>query len=555
MNRKLIGVVLALCMACAGLYAQNDPATEKTAEETLKQAKAEIQSRRFEEAWRWLFALKVTFGQTRVVKEANINVLMSQCVEPLRNGTSASMEFSCWRIKFSMQNLSKGKIRISDDGTDMHAYEKEVGNCILGGEELTEALYNAFVNGRIDREKTSVKLLSEKECKTFIDALNAKTGLDFRLPTVEEWVLASATLKDFELTEWCEDKDGAIVGYRKTAQGRVERVNDKDDGSCTLRLAMGPKADVVALVNYNEEAQKLYEEGVAAFNKKLVQEAYDRFSRLLNEPLFAQTEYITAHPVAEWCTKCIDKLKSNEVSKLTILVKGIPLTLVSVKGGTFKMGASRAKDVTALPDEMPVHDVTLSNFCISDTEVTQRLWKLVMDGKNPSRNKNDDKPVENVSWDDCKEFIARLNALTGLKFRLPTEAEWEYAARGGVNYVARGEDPNSKEKYFRFAGSIDLNSVGWHAGNSSGSHPVKAANKANELHIYDMSGNVAEWCNDYYGKYPEQTVTDPRGPEFGTFRVARGGGWYNDAQGCRVTYRDKYRPTQAVPWVGFRLAM
>jgi formylglycine-generating enzyme required for sulfatase activity len=170
-------------------------------------------------------------------------------------------------------------------------------------------------------------------------------------------------------------------------------------------------------------------------------------------------------------------------------VNGVSFTMVKVDGGTFKMGATSEQGSDAEEDEKPAHSVTLSSYWIGQTEVTKALWNAVM-GTNPSLSKGDELPVENVSWKDCQKFIKKLNQLTGETFRLPTEAEWEYAARGG-----------NKSKGYKYSGSNDLGTVAWSSNNSlPKTHPV-ATKQPNELGIYDMSGNVYEWCNDYYDSY------------------------------------------------------
>ena len=187
--------------------------------------------------------------------------------------------------------------------------------------------------------------------------------------------------------------------------------------------------------------------------------------------------------------------------------------------------------------------VTLSNYCISETEVTQALWNAVMDS-NPSINVGDDKPVENVSWNDCQEFIRKLNQITGKNFRLPTEAEWEFAARGG----------NDGESWI-YSGSNEINDVAWYVGNSNNSTSPVKRKKPNNLGLYDMSGNVYEWCNDWFGDYDYNPQTDPQGPSSGKNRVVRGGGYQNSEGQCHVTKRQQGDPEKSSSSVGFRLAL
>ena len=197
--------------------------------------------------------------------------------------------------------------------------------------------------------------------------------------------------------------------------------------------------------------------------------------------------------------------------------------MVSVNGGTFMMGCENKKDGFCLDNELPVHRVTVSNFAISKYEVTQKQWRAVM-GTDPSNNsKCDDCPVERVSWNDIQTFIQKLNTQTYRNYRLPTEAEWEYAAKGG-----------NKSKNFLYSGSNRLEEVGWYKSNSSSrTHPV-GQKKANVLGIYDMSGNVSEYCQDFYDSnyYQISPSSNPQGPPKGSGYVIRGGSWFNEANFC-----------------------
>ena len=225
------------------------------------------------------------------------------------------------------------------------------------------------------------------------------------------------------------------------------------------------------------------------------------------------------------------------------VIKKLAENMVRVEGGTFTMGATPEQGENAVYDEKPAHKVTLSDFYIGKYEVTQAEWKAVM-GKNPSKFKGDNLPVGNVSWDDCQAFIRKLNELTGKNFRLPTEAEWEYAARGG-----------NKSKGYKYCGSNNIDNVAWYYANSNETtHPV-GRRQANELGLYDMSGNVWEWCQDWYGSYSSSSQTNPFGPSTGSYRVSRGGGWGITARDCRLSSRCSCDPGDWHTDYGLRLAL
>ena len=222
----------------------------------------------------------------------------------------------------------------------------------------------------------------------------------------------------------------------------------------------------------------------------------------------------------------------------------VKVRMVRVAGGTYWMGST---DGNASQWETPVHKVTVPDFTIGETEVTQELWQAVM-GNNPSRfTGNLKRPVEGVNWNDCQQFITRLNAMTGKRFRLPSEAEWEFAARGG-----------SKSKDYPYAGSDDIDRVAWWGYNIKGgdctTHPVGTL-APNELGILDMSGNVWEWCQDWFAPYDSQEQVNPSGPATGKSKVLRGGGWSGESRYCRTSERFHFAPTLRGDLIGMRLAL
>lgn len=235
----------------------------------------------------------------------------------------------------------------------------------------------------------------------------------------------------------------------------------------------------------------------------------------------------------------------NTAQAQTFTVKGVSFKMIDVEGGSFDMGSDSGSS-----DEVPIHRVTLSEYSIGETEVTQALWQTVM-GNNPSYFKGDNMPVENISWKDCQKFIRKLNEMTqtqrsdGREFRLPTEAEWEFAARGG-----------NKSRHTEYAGSSAIGDVAWYKENGNNrTHPV-AQKAPNELGLYDMTGNVQEWCHDWYDSeyYRKSPSLNPCNEVKASSRVLRGGSRFDNARYSRVFSRSHFPPGDRGYTFGFRLA-
>ena len=236
----------------------------------------------------------------------------------------------------------------------------------------------------------------------------------------------------------------------------------------------------------------------------------------------------------------VNEAWTNETK--TFEANGVSFTMIPVEGGTFTMGAT-SEMTEPFSDEEPTHQVTLSSYYIGETEVTQALWKAVM-GSNPSGFKGDNLPVEKVSWDDCQTFISRLNSLTGKRFRLPTEAEWEFAARSG-----------NQSRHTQYSGSSRIDNVAWYKGNSGKKTHLVKTKQPNELGIYDMTGNVWEWCQDWYDSYSSYAQTDPTSASSGSDRVSRGGSWGDSPRFCRSSYRNCWSPWKLGTNLGLRLVL
>lgn len=229
-------------------------------------------------------------------------------------------------------------------------------------------------------------------------------------------------------------------------------------------------------------------------------------------------------------------------SPLELAVQRLVSDMVRVDGGSFMMGGADDSVANGVSN-LPAHKVVLSSYCISKYEVTQALWEAVMND-NPSQIKGKERPVENVSWTEVSEFINRLNQLSGYSFRLPTEAEWEYASRGG-----------SRSKGYSYPGSNDCSSVSWFQDNSLEETHEVGKLASNELGLYDMGGNVSEWCSDWLGDYSANTENNPKGPSSGTQKVYRGGNWLSSKDACTPFYRRGASVDSKSGSRGFRLAM
>ena len=305
------------------------------------------------------------------------------------------------------------------------------------------------------------------------------------------------------------------------------------NGVAQTTLPVGQHSYIVACDGYESEEGMVKLKASAPSNIQitLTKEAMATQQSIVSQPIVAQQPVVQT-PIAN-------------SDNITIPVRdGISIDMVRVEAGTFTMGATpEMKNPEG--DEKPTHRVTLTNdYYIGKYEVTQALWKAVM-GNNPSILKGDKLPVEYVSWDDCQEFISKLNRITGKTFRLPTEAEWEYAARGG-----------NKSRGYQYSGSSNIRKVAWFWDNRGNKpHHAVGTKQANELGIYDMSGNVLEWCQDWYGAYSSSSQVNPTGANSESDRVLRGGSWGSDARFCRSSFRGNGAPGSRNGYLGLRLVL
>ena len=304
------------------------------------------------------------------------------------------------------------------------------------------------------------------------------------------------------------------------------------NGVAQTTLPVGQHSFVVACDGYESE------EGMV----KLKASAPSNLQITLSKEATATQQSTVAQPTVT--QQPIVQTPVTNGDNISIPVKdGVSIDMIRVEAGTFTMGATPEME-NPWDDEKPTHQVTLTNdYYIGKYEVTQALWQAVMDN-NPSYFKGDNLPVEKVSWDDCQEFISKLNRITGKTFRLPTEAEWEYAARGG-----------KKSRGYQYSGSNNISDVAWYYDNSGSETHNVGSKQANELGIYDMTGNVWEWCQDWHDNYSSSSQVNPTGANSGPFRVGRGGCWFYAARLCRSSCRFSYAPDTRFYYLGLRLVL
>ena len=525
----------------------------------------------------------ITEGQEAVLDYTLTKTVVKEPIMATTAQGSAMETITVNGVSFNMIKVEGGTFAMgatSEIGN--YAYSNEIpvhtvtlSDYYIGETEVTQELWQAVMGTTIqDQAKKGtfetwlhdvgnnypMYYINWYDCQTFIKKLNQLTGKKFRLPTEAEWEFAARGgnkshgyeyagsdtayydvawygansdetphpvkqkqanelgLYDMSgnVNEWCQDWYGP---YTSNAQ-----VNPLGPPTGTERVVRGGDFFTdhihscrVSNRTYQEPSTTMFE------GMRLVLD--------LNKSVVAQVE----QPL-------FDTQNTHGNSPQRISVKGVSFDMIKVEGGTFTMGATSEQGSNTGSEEKPAHKVTLSDYYIAETEVTQALWQAVM-GTNPSYFKGSNLPVEQVSWDECQAFITKLNQMTGKNFRLPTEAEWEYAARGG-----------NKSKGYKYAGSNTLSDVAWYNITSDNTHPVMQK-LANELGLFDMSGNVWEWCQDWYGKYSNTAQNNPTGPASGSYRVIRGGSWDRSAERSCVWYSGRNLPTNNSSNIGLRLAL
>ena len=463
------------------------------------------------------------------------------------------LEFNVNGVKFTMKYVEGGTFMMgaldNDDEADDDenpSHKVRLDSYYIGETQVTQALWQAVMGNNPSYwtgDNLPVETVSWDDCQEFIEKLNSITGKHFSLPTEAQW-------------EFAARGGNKSRGFLYSGSDYLDEVAWYDDNS-------NEQTHSVALKKANELGLYDMTGNVWEWCKDWFDSDYYSNSpqdnpqgpgsgdgRVLRGGSWGSIAWgcrvsIRFYGNPGRCGGFGLRLVLNPPQQdLEFNVNGVKFTMKYVEGGSFMMGASDNDD-DAWSDEKPSHKVNLDSYYIGETQVTQALWQAVM-GNNPSYWKGDKLPVEKVSWNDCQEFIKKLNYITGKNFSLPTEAQWEYAARGG-----------NKSRGFLYSGSNNIDEVAWYWENSNKqTHPV-AVNKANELGLYDMTGNVVEWCKDrFYEDYYHYSPQDnPQGPSSGNFRVLRGGRWGSNSRYCRVSCRFKFAPGDCSGNFGLRLVL
>jgi formylglycine-generating enzyme required for sulfatase activity len=423
----------------------------------------------------------------------------------------------------------------SGDSDEQPVHSVTLSSFSIGKYEVTQAQWKAVMGNNPSNfggcDNCPVETVSWNDVQEFIRKLNAQTGKNYRLPTEAEWEFAAmggnksegfiySGSNNIEDVAWCDangDTRTNEVGKKKPNELGIYDMSGNVQELCVDFQA-----------NYTNENQTNPNGPNNGPGHIMRGGGYNVFSA------YAQSKVRNnIHP---------ESVYSNVGLRLVLPnydIKIIEPEMVFVEGGTFQMGSNFGES-----DEKPVHSVTLKSFYMGKHEITQAQWRVVMGSNATHNNGCENCPVVLVSWREVQEYIQELNAQTGKKYRLPTEAEWEYAAKGG-----------KASKGFTYSGSNDIGTVAWYYDNCENKGHVLGGKLPNELGIYDMSGNVSEWCSDWYGNYSSLNETNPKGALVGNDRVLRGGGCSDSAANCRSTNRNWGCTDCGSNFGGFRLVL
>jgi formylglycine-generating enzyme required for sulfatase activity len=421
------------------------------------------------------------------------------------------------------------------DGFSKPAHSVTLSSYYIGKYEVTQAQWKSVMgsipSGQPNCENCPVTKVDRREIEEFIKKLNNKSGKRYRLPTEAQWEFAArGGKKGLGFKYSGSNNIDAVAWHFDNSEKKTQPVGQKQANELGVHDMSGNVSEFCSDYPGNYSSKSRSNPGY-----NTTEDCVIRGGSILSESDYA---FIFNRQKNH---KNFYKMPDHGF-RLALSTEKDSFEMVLVNGGTFMMGCT---DADCSENQKPCRKITLKSYYIGKYEVTLSQWYEIM-GENPSYPVLLEKgPVQNVSWNDVQRFIAELNKKTGKRYRLPTEAEWEFAARGGI-----------KSQGFKYSGSDNVVEVSYYEEISTGRLPSYVGySEPNELDIYDMSGNVAEWCSDWYGEYSNINLNNPSGPLSGSLRVIRGGSWNQGDYSGRVTCRDKGLPERKSSSVGFRLVL
>ncbi len=443
-------------------------------------------------------------------------------------------------VQFTMIRVNGGSYQMGSERTDSEKpiHRVSVNDFYIGETEVTQELWKAVMGtnpAKMYGLTRPVENITYSDCETFVNKLSTLTGINFRIPTEEEWEYAArggsrsygykfAGSNDYSSVAW-------VTANSNSSTHNVKLKSPNELGIYDMSGNVQEWVNSGWSENYNasrDNSQRVVRGGAYDLTDWAAHTTYRYgFSKSTN---LGRTGLRIAAAPGGGNSNNYGNNNNSSASKRYFTANGVQFTMIRVNGGSFQMGSERTND------EKPVHRVSVNDFYIGETEVTQELWRAVM-GTNPSKRLGTQRPVESISFNDCETFVNKLNTLTGMNFRIPTEEEWEFAARGGTS--SRG---------YKFAGSDDCNTVSWNSSNSNeDTHNVKMRSP-NELGIYDMSGNVQEWVYSYWSD-------GYNGSKDTSKRIVRGGSFDLSNWASHCTYRYGFSPGTTIARTGLRIAL
>lgn len=521
-----------------------------------------------------------TTGTRLVVRSNRTNNNVTHNNKNYVNPSSEATEMQKKVIALILTNMIKvegGTFMMgSSKGDESPIHQVTLSDYYIGKYEVTQIEWETIMGSNPTKYGKSPDIpvtdMSWDDCQEFIKKLNQLSGYNFDMPTEAEWEYAARGGKYSKGYKFSGSNKAKDVAWFKPEAKSKQPVGQKKPNELGIYDMSGNMGEWVSDWKWSYSAESQYNPtGPSSGKYKVYRGGYFMHEDSDDLRVTWRSNYYKDKPISIIGLRLVlrgtinnnnySNNKGGNVSLNTFAggnsnmsaaqksaIEELYNNMLEIDGGTFMMGATSEQGGDAESDEKPVHQVTLSNFYICKYEVTQKLWEAVM-GEVPSKifskNRGANKPVAYVSWEHCQEFIKKLNRLTGFNFRLPTEAEWEYAARGG-----------QYSKGYKYSGGNNLKDVAWYKDNSDGKVHEVGMKKPNELGLYDMSGNVNEWVNDWKGAYSSEHQYDPKGPNSGTWRVVRGGDYCDDKKlRMRVSERLVGKPEDEYTFRGFRLAL